>query len=46
MDTKIVIVHKVDSNDNISDMLTKSLSGWKCVQLISRITYSYNPNIY
>ena len=37
---------KVSTNDNIVDMLTKSLPGWKRVQLKSRIMWSDNPNIY
>ena len=43
MADKIIIVHKIDTNDNIYDLLTKSLSGWKGVQLRSRIMYSENP---
>ena len=39
MAEKIIIVHRVDTNDNIYDLLTKSLPGWKRVQLISRIIY-------
>ena len=43
MADNIIIVHKIDTNDNIYDLLTKSLSGWKGVQLRSRIMYSENP---
>ena len=39
MAAKIIIFHKVDANDIISDLLTKSLPGWNCVQLRSRIIY-------
>ena len=46
MYANIVIVHKVDTNDNISDLLTNSLPGCKRIQLRSRIVYSDNPNIY
>ena len=46
MSTNIIIVHKVDTNDNLSSILTKSLPGWKCVQLLSRILYSDGPDIY
>ena len=42
----IIIVHKLDTNDNLADLLTKSLPGWKNVQLRSRIMYLDNPNIY
>ena len=45
MAPNIIIVHKVNNNDNISDMLIKSLPGWKHVKLISLIVYSENPNI-
>ena len=46
MAAHIIIFHKVDTNDDIYDMLTKSLPGWKRVQLRSQIMYSENPNIY
>ena len=46
MDSDIIIVHRVGTNDNISDLLTKSIPGWKSVQSTSRIMYSDNPNIY
>ena len=36
----IIIVYKGDNNDNISDLLTKSLPDWNCVQLRSQIMYS------
>ena len=45
MASDIIIVHKVDTNDNISDMLTKSLPGRKHVQLRILIMYSENSNI-
>ena len=45
MAAKIIIVLKVDTNDDISDLLTKSLPGWKRVKLRICIMYSYNPNI-
>ena len=32
MASDITIVHKVDTNDNIANLLTKSLPGWKSVQ--------------
>ena len=46
MADNMIIVHRVDTNDNISDLLTKSLPGWKCVQSRSFIMYSDNPNIF
>ena len=33
MAVEIIIVHKVGINDNIADLFTKSLPGWKHVQL-------------
>ena len=33
MAADIIIVHKVDTNDNLADLLTKSIPGWKRVQL-------------
>ena len=33
MAADIIIVHKVGTNDNLSDLLTKSLPGWNRVQL-------------
>ena len=45
MDAEIIIVHKVNTNDNLSVLLTKSISAWKRVQLRSCIMYSENPNI-
>ena len=45
MAADIIIFHKVSINDNIADILTKSLPGWKCAQLRSQIMYSGNPNI-
>ena len=41
----IIIVYKVDTNDNLSDLLTKSLPSCKHVKLRSRIMYLDNPNI-
>ena len=41
----MINVHNIGTNDNLADMLTKALPGWKRVQLISRIMYSENPNI-
>ena len=29
MDSGIIIVHKVDTNDDLADLSTKSLPGWK-----------------
>ena len=46
MAADIIIVQNVDNNDTIADLLTKSLPGWKLVQLRSRIMYSYNPSIF
>ena len=44
MDDKIIIIDKVHTNDNIDDLLTKSIPGWKSVKLRSRIIYSDIPN--
>ena len=41
----IIIVHKVNTNDNLADMMTKSLPGWKRVWLFSLFVYSDNTNI-
>ena len=46
MAADIIIVHKVDNNDNFADLFTKSLPGWNRVQLRGWIVYSDNPNIY
>ena len=45
MANNIIIVHRVNNNDNLADMLFNSLPGWKCVQLRDCIMYSDNPNI-
>ena len=45
MAADIIIVHRVNNNGNLEDMLTKSLPDRKCVQLRSWIMYSENPNI-
>ena len=37
MAADIIIVQKFNTNDNISDLLTKSLPGWKRVQLRGKI---------
>ena len=37
MADNIIIVHKVDTNDNLADILTKSLSGCNRVQIRTRI---------
>ena len=39
MAADIIIVHKVNTNKNLDDLLTESLPGWKRVQLISRTMY-------
>ena len=43
--SNIIIFHKVDTNDNLADISTKSLPGWKYTQLRILIMYSDNPNI-
>ena len=45
MAADIIKFHKIVTNDNIDDRLTKSLSGWKRVKLRIMIMYSDNPNI-
>ena len=45
MADNIIIVQKVDANDNLADLVTKSLPGCKRVQLRCVIMYSDNPNI-
>ena len=46
MASDIIIVHRVDTDDNLADMFTKSPPGWKHVQLSSWIMYLDIPNIY
>ena len=41
----IIITHKFDTNENLANLLTNSLPGWKRVQLRSNLVYSYNPII-
>ena len=45
MAADIIIVNKVNNNYNLSGLLTRSLPGWKCVQLISWIMYSEDTKI-
>ena len=45
MAANIIIVRKVDTNDNLADLLNKSSPVCKRVQLRSCIMYSDNPNI-
>ena len=45
MDSNIIIVHKFDTEDNLADLLTKSLPSWKRIKLRSRIIYSDNTSI-
>ena len=45
MAADMIIFYKVNNNDNLADLFTKSLPVWKHVQLISRKMYSDNPNI-
>ena len=45
MDDDIIIVHEVNDNVNLDDLVTKSLPGCKRVQLRCVIMYSDNPNI-
>ena len=44
MAANIIVFHRVNNSDNLSAMLTKSLPGWKRIQLRIRIMYSENPN--
>ena len=45
MAADIIIAHKFGTNDNIDDLLTKSIPGWKHAQLRSWTIYSDNINI-
>ena len=45
MAANTIIVHKFDTNNNLAGMLTKSLPGWKRVNLRICIVYTYNTNI-
>ena len=45
MDDDILNFHKVNPNDDLADLLTKSIPGWKHAQLRSWTIYSDNINI-
>ena len=45
MAADIILFHKAGTNDNLPDILTKSLPSWKRVKLRSWIMYKDNRNI-
>ena len=40
----IMIVHKVDMDENLANLLTKSLPTWKRVKFRSTVMHSNNPS--